>query len=240
MQLFSPKKAKEQFQTKQQADLAQVGYLKKVLLDLQNRINTENDKFEEMLDKQSKLYADEKTRLQGILRQLEGDIKARAEELKELLKPIDEQRATTERLYKEAEEAVQELKEKEEEAEELTMRFQEKLDELGERELKVRDEEEQLESRKKGIDAEAQQVSESHERLNVLIAQHNARETRFERDMHKRETMHRIEKDNFNKYQHHTTMELEERKRKLIDREQTLERGFKELRNKEKQYGNNS
>lgn len=234
MKLFTPKKAKENFKARQESDITQVNYLKGVLTDLQNRINTENDKFEEIQNKQSKLYTDEKVRLQAILRKLEVDIEARRKDRAELLLPIDTLKKDIERLHEETLVKREEVRQREEETEELVVALQNKIDNLGERELQIQTGEVSLASRKKGIDAEAEMIKESHSKLNTLIAKHNADNTMLANDLKHKLYKHKIKEENWRRYEKQSKLSLTNREKKLRDREEMLERGFKELKAKQK------
>lgn len=234
MQLFTPKKAKENFKAKQEADLVQIGYLKKVLTDLQNRINVESSKFDELQEIQRKLYSEEKSSLQAILRQLEAEIEVKRSERADLMIPIDDLKKRNEEELKKTEKELIEAEKRNENAEELQQLLTEKLDSLSDRETNVRQLEKELFVKKKGIDAEALMVSTSHEKLNNLIAQHNAKNTTVERKLADSVRLQRIKEENWRRYESNTKRSIAEKKLKIRDKEEMLKRGFEELKANQK------
>lgn len=238
MKLLSPNEAKASFVNKQANDVVQVGYMKRVLADLQNSINTEKTKFEENLANQRKVYNDEKLSLQGEIRALEGIIEAKRAERDTLMIPVDSLKNEAEELVKVLKEKEQEVNKKIEELEDSIELAQIKLDRISEREQEISDLEVKLITKKVGIDQEAEQVSSGHSRLNQLIQDFNKEVEKKSKELAEKESILAIEQKRVRERIELKEKEFVEIEKGLADKRATLDAGFEELRRKQKKLNN--
>ena len=232
MKLFSPTQAKEQFKTKQSNEIVQVAYLEGALKRLQAQINTANYNFSKLLSDQRELYGSEKLALRQELEDLTKQVQDLREQRKALMVPVES-------LKKEAEEKLQKaddlLKRLEVDGIELDHKIESvthTLDDVSERKQRLIDEETVWKMKKMGIDEERQQVSDSHVRLNELIAKFDAEVRQRSKELTDSESKLRIEQQRVKEYVEGRTKELDEEKRSLADRRDALEREFARLKKK--------
>ena len=219
---------------KQGDDIARSAYLETTLKKLQQRINTENDKFEEKLKEQRMVYGQEKIALQAELREIEGVVKALRLERKQLMIPVDDLKKDNEEIAQELNKRLVELDERKTEQEEYTNRLMSKIDKEKEREKINNEWELSLKVRQLGIDAESEQVSSGHTKLNGQMKEFMAEVETKTREIAHREEVLNIEKKRAQEYFDGRELELNNRERALIDRREAYEREFKRLQTNKK------
>lgn len=229
MQLFTPPKAKEYSKARKDADLVQVGHLRKTLKTLQNSINTESANFEKMLKEQQELYIAEKMRLQSIVRDLEADIKSKQTAREALLIPIETIKKDVEELHKKVLVKMKEVEEREEELDEMTILLQDKLDSASEAEQTAHEILEANKSKQQGIADEAQMISNSHIVLNKKIQEFDITSKRKLKALMGQEEALVLKQTGYQTYVDNTEKKFIIREKAVADREAMLKRGFEEL-----------
>ena len=218
------------FNQKQGDDIARSAYLEKTLKTLQQRINTENDKFEEKLKEQRKVYGEEKIALQAELRELEGVVGRLKVERKQLMIPIVDLRIEAEKTLEELNRRIETHKIREEQLEDSTSAIMARIDKTREQE-KINDEWElSLKVRQLGIDAESEQVSAGHTKLNSQMKEFMVEVETKTRELRHREEVLEIEKKRAQEYFDNRKDELDKQEISLMDRRGAFEREYNRLK----------
>lgn len=233
MKLFTPRQVQEDFKTKQNTDLVQIGYLETTLKRLQDQINKETENYTKRLQEQRDTYGAEKMQLQADLRQLEGSVKILREQRAALMIPVKTLQAEVEEMHDRATKRLHKLDVREEALNVKIELVTSKLDELSERELKVQEQEQRIALKKEGIEAESAQVSEGHKRLNGMMADFNQEVSRKTEEISKEKSALEIEKKRVQEYLSEREQTLTIKEIQLVDREKALERNINRIKNKQ-------
>jgi uncharacterized coiled-coil DUF342 family protein len=171
MKLFSPKEVAVVSSKKKDEDIAQIAYLTKTLDGLQKSINKENDAFRLRLSEQREVYSKEKEQLQKEIQELTEITQGLRAERRQLMIPVETLKAEADIMHKETEKRLASIQQKEEETDELLSLLHTKLDDISSRESIIKEAEMALKIKVSGIEAEREQVSDSHIRLNQMMAE---------------------------------------------------------------------
>lgn len=229
MKLFSIPDVNKEKNNKQADSIAEIAYLEVTFLNLQKRINIENDNFTKRMEEQRAIYFTEKNKLQEEIRDLESKVRILKLERQEQMVPVVELKMEAVELLTQLKERDKDIKKREEELEEIEETYKERIDDLGIRMDVIKEKEHQIESQLKGIKEEREIISEGHRKLNKAIEEHNIGASKKERELAEKElALTIIEKDNRN-YIEDMKKEFFEKARANKDRSESLERGFKEL-----------